>query len=52
MDKDQIEDKLYQIIDQSNQKKIKPTNSLIFLNEIHSFYDGNGRTFKIIKQTY
>ena len=49
MDKDLIEDKLYQIIDQFNKRKITLTKSFysILLNEIHPFYNRNGRTCKI-----
>ena len=39
MDKDQIENKLYEIIDEFN---------LIFINETRPFYDGNGITCKIL----
>ena len=46
IDKHIIEDKLYRIIDQLNEKKTTPVNFYsIFLNEIH---DGNGRTLKIL----
>ena len=50
MDKDLIEDKLYQMINQINQmKKITTVKFyLILLNEIHPFYDENGRTRKIL----
>ena len=49
MDKYLIEDKLYQIIDQSNKREISPVKFyLIALNEIHPFYHGNGRTCKIL----
>ena len=42
-------DKLYQIIDQFNERKITPTKFyLILLNKIHPFYDRNGRTCKIL----
>ena len=48
MDKDLIEDKLYQLVDQFSEQK---TNHRAFtstlLNHIQPFYDGNGRTFKI-----
>ena len=47
MDKDLIEDKLYQIIDQFSERKITPVKFyLMFLNHIHPFYDGNGKTCK------
>ena len=39
MDKDQIENKLYEIIDEFN---------LIFINETRPFYDGIGITCKIL----
>ena len=49
MDKDLIEDKLYQIIDQFNERKITPLKFYsILLNEMHPFYDGNGRTCEIL----
>ena len=49
MDKELIEDKLYQIIDQFNGRKITSTKFYsILLNKIHQFYDGNGRTCKIL----
>ena len=45
MDKDQ----LYQIIDQLNKRKITPIKfSSIIMHKIHPFYDGNGRTCKIL----
>ena len=45
-DKYLIEDKLYQIIDQSKERKIMPVKFyLILFHEIHSFYDGNGRFY-------
>ena len=48
MGKELIDDKLYQIIDQFNERKITPTKFYsILLNKIHPFYDGNGRTCKI-----
>ena len=48
-DKELIEDKLYQIIDQFNERKITSTKFYsILLNKIHPFYDGNGRTCKIL----
>ena len=48
MGKKLIDDKLYQIIDQFNERKITPTKFYsILLNKIHPFYDGNGRTCKI-----
>ena len=52
MDKDLIEDKLYWIIDQFNEKKITPTKFYsILLNEIHPFSYGNGRTCKTLFAT-
>ena len=50
MDKDLIEDKVYQIIDQFNKRKITPTKSFysILLNKIHPFYNRNGRACKIL----
>ena len=49
MNKDLLEDKLYKIIDEFNE--IKTTNAKfhsILVNEIQSFYDGNGRTSNIM----
>ena len=49
MDKDLIEDKLYQLVDQFSERKTHHrafTSTL--LNHIQPFYDGNGRTFKIL----
>ena len=49
MDKELIEDKLYQIIDQFNERKITSTKfNSILLNKTHPFYDENGRTCKIL----
>ena len=49
MDKELIKDKLYQIIDQFNEGKITSKKFYsLFLNKIHQFYDGNGRTCKIL----
>ena len=49
MDKDLVENSLYQIIDQFSERKITTVKLyLIILNKIHPFYDGNGRTFKIL----
>ena len=49
INKDLIENKLYQTIDQFNERKITPAKFYsILLNEIHPFYDGNGRTWKIL----
>ena len=42
-------DKLYQIIDQLNKRKITPIKFYsIIIHKIHPFYDGNGRTCKIL----
>ena len=49
MDKELIEDKLHQIIDQFNERKITSTKFYsILLSKIHPFYDGNGRTCQIL----
>ena len=49
MDKELIEDKLYQIIDQFNERKITSTKFYsILLNKIYPLYDGNGRTCKTL----
>ena len=49
VDKELIEDKLYQIIDQFNERKIMSAKFYsILLNRKHPFYDGNGRTCKIL----
>ena len=49
MNKDLIEEKLYQVKDQFNQKKITLTKfHSILVNKIHPFNDGNGRTCKIL----
>ena len=49
MDKDLIEDKLFQIIDQFNEKKITPIKFYsIRLNKIHPFYDRKDGTFEIL----
>ena len=49
MDKELIEDKLYQTIDQFNERKITSTNFYsILLNKIHPFQDGNSRTCEIM----
>ena len=48
IDKDLIEDRLYQIIDQFNERKIKRVTFYWILQyEIHRFYDRNGKTCKI-----
>ena len=46
MDKELIEDKLYKIIDQFNERKI--TSLQLQLNKIYPLYDGNGRTCKTL----
>ena len=49
MGKELIEDKIYQIINQFNEKKTTSTKFYsIFLFKIHPFYDGNDRTCKIL----
>ena len=49
MDKNQIEDKLYQITDQFDEVKITSVKFYsILLSEIRPFYDENGRTCKIL----
>ena len=49
MDKELIEDKLYQIIDQFNEKKITSAKfHSIILNKTHPFYDNNGRMCKTV----
>ena len=49
MDKKIIEDKPYRIMDQFNERKFTSTKFYsILLNKIHPFYDGNGRTCKIL----
>ena len=49
MDKELIEDRFYQILDQFNERKVTFTKvySILF-NNIHSFYKGIGRTCKIL----
>ena len=45
MDKELIEDALYQILDQFNERKTTNTKFYsILLKKIDPFYDGNGRT--------
>ena len=45
MDRELIKDKLHQMIDQFNERKITSTKFyLMLLNKIHPFYDGNDRT--------
>ena len=49
MDKELIEDKLHQIIDQLNKIKITSKRFYtILLNKTHPLYAGNGRTCKIL----
>ena len=49
MDKDLIEDKLYQIIYQFSKRKNTPLKFYsIIIHKIHPFYDGNGRICKIL----
>ena len=49
INKELIENKLYQIIDQFDESKITSTRFYsIFLNKIHLFYDGNSTTRKIL----
>ena len=44
MDRDLIEDKLYQLINQFNEKNIIHEDfSFALLHNMHPFYDGNGR---------
>ena len=44
-----MEDRLYQVIDQFNERKITSTQLyLILLNKIRQFYDENCRTCKIL----
>ena len=48
MDKELIEDKLYQLKDQSDERKINHRNFYFaLLDNIHPFYDINGRNCKI-----
>ena len=49
MDEVLIEDKLYQLRDQFIERKINHRYFyLVILENIHPFYDGNGRTCKIL----
>ena len=49
MEKQLIEDKLYQIIDQFRERKITSIKFYsILLNKIHTFYDGIDRTCEIL----
>ena len=45
LDKTTIELALYQLVDEFNKRKV--THNNIFLDLIHPFRDGNGRTCKI-----
>ena len=48
-DKELIEDKLYEIIDQFNERQIRSARFYsILLNKIRPFYDENGRACKIM----
>ena len=49
-DKDLIEDKLYELIDQFNKRNNFYHRNLYFalLNNMHPFYDGNESTFKVL----
>ena len=46
-DKELIEDKLYQIIDRFNERKLHLPSFILF-SKIHLFYDGNRRLCKIL----
>ena len=49
MNKDLIEDKLYQLASKFNERKINHWDfSSALLNNMHSFYDENGWTWKIL----
>ena len=49
MDFTKIESELYKLVDQFNERKITPrTFCDIFLDKIHPFADGNGRTCKLL----
>ena len=49
MDLTRIESELYKLVDQFNGRKITPrTFCDIFLDKIHPFADGNGRTCKLL----
>ena len=49
MCKDLIEDKLYQLVDQFHERKTNHRDFYLELfDDIHPFYDGNGRTCKIL----
>ena len=49
MDKNLIEHKLYQPIDQFSERKINHRDFyFVLLDNIHPFYNGNGRTCKVL----
>ena len=49
VDKDLIEDKLHELIDQFSDRKISHRDFYFtLLDKIHPFYDENGRTCKIL----
>ena len=49
MDFTRIESELYRLVDQFNKRQITPRRFCdIFLDKIHPFADGNGRTCKIL----
>ena len=49
MDFTRIESELYMLVDQFNERKITARTCCdIFLDKIHPFADGNGRTCKIL----
>ena len=49
MDTSRIEVELYRLIDQWNHRRITPRDFWdVFLDKIHPFADGNGRTCKIL----
>ena len=49
MDFTRIESELYRLVDQFNERQITPrTFCDIFLDKIHPFADGNGRTCKVL----
>ena len=44
-----VEDKLYELIDQFNERKTYHRDFYFaLLDNMHSFYDGNGRSCKIL----
>ena len=49
MDFTRIESELYRLVDQFNERQITPRRFCdIFLDKIHPFADGNGRTCKLL----